>query len=566
MNRAISAKGTLSSALVLATAGGLLTAAGTAASAVTNCTSPVYKRQFYANTTFSGTPKKTDCDSAIDQNWGSGAPAPGLPANDFGVRWTVTRDFGSGGPFTLPVTTQDGIRVYLDGVRKVDLWKNVSATQSKTVNLTIPHGQHTLRIDFANWTGKANVTFAYKPVTSATTDKIKPLVPTGPSATYDTATGKAKVSWSKNQEMDLAGYRVYRRLKGSTTWTRLTTTTATSYTDTTLPVTGVTYEYEVRAYDKAANESAGTTPRSVTTADRTAPAVPTGLTVTDSSDKGGLRTGWSAVAGASSYRVYRAAAENGSFSRIGSTGEVSYRDSTAEQGTTYYYRVTAVDAAGNESPRSGAVSGRRRDDTPPSAVTGLTATPTGYGFELNWDANPTPDLGRYVVYAGELLGDEEEQVCSVHEVEWLWADTTSYAYRTLPDGEERCFFIDAVDDDWNSHWKWTHEPNIVPATERDTTPGVATPGGSPVELTASTAENGAAPVSLSWGAVADATGYQVYRWNPGTGSYEKLAATSQRFYEDTTAAKGVTHYYWVTAMHADGTESAPGADYAILAP
>ncbi|MET9900378.1 PA14 domain-containing protein [Streptomyces sp. NPDC006446] len=566
MNRAISAKGTLSSALALATAGGLLTAAGTAASAVTNCTSPVYKRQFYANTTFSGTPKKTDCDSAIDQNWGSGAPASGLPANNFGVRWTVTRDFGSGGPFTLPVTAQDGIRVYLDEEPKVDLWKNVSATRSKTVNLAIPRGKHTLRIDFVNWTGKANVTFAYKPVTSATADKIKPLVPTGPSATYDTATGKAKVSWSQNKEMDLAGYRVFRRLKGGTTWTRLTTTTATSYTDTTLPVTGVTYDYEVRAYDKAGNESEGTAPRSVTTADRTAPAVPAGLAVTDSSDKGGLRTGWSAVAGASSYRVYRAAAENGSFSRIGSTGEVSYRDSTAEQGATYYYRVTAVDAAGNESARSGAVSGRRRDDTPPSAVTGLTATPTGYGFELNWDANPTPDLGRYVVYAGELLGDEEEQVCSVHEVEWLSADTTSYAYRTLPDGDERCFFIDAVDDDWNSHWKWTREPNIVPATERDTTPGVATPGGSPVELTASTADNGAAPVSLSWDAVADATGYQVYRWNPGTGSYEKLAATSQRFYEDTTAAKGATHYYWVTAMHADGTESAPGADYAILAP
>ncbi|GGV05481.1 hypothetical protein GCM10010260_48350 [Streptomyces filipinensis] len=127
-------------------------------------------------------------------------------------------------------------------------------------------------------------------------------------------------------------------------------------------------------------------------------------------------------------------------------------------GTRYYYRVTAVDAAGNESGRSDTVSGVHLDETPPSAVTGLTATPTGYGFHLTWDANPTPDLARYVVYAGQLLGDDEEKVCSVHQVEWLGTDTTSYDYATLPDGEERCLFVDAVDEHWNSHYEWTRSP------------------------------------------------------------------------------------------------------------
>ncbi|AVH57469.1 MULTISPECIES: PA14 domain-containing protein [Streptomyces] len=273
MNPARGTTVTLSSALVLATAGGLLTAAAAPASAATTCTSPVYKREFYANTTFSGTPKKTDCDSAIDQNWGSGAPASGLPKDNFGVRWTVTRDFGSGGPFSLPVKAQDGIRVYLDGVRKVDLWKNVSTTQSKTVNVTIPSGKHTLRVDFVNWTGSAVVSFAYLPRTSATVDTVKPLAPTGTSVSYDTATSKAKITWSRNKEMDLAGYRVYRRLKGSTSWLKLATTTATSYTDTP-PTTGATYYYEVRAYDKAGNTSAGSADQPVVTVDRTPPAAP----------------------------------------------------------------------------------------------------------------------------------------------------------------------------------------------------------------------------------------------------------------------------------------------------
>ncbi|MFF2519156.1 hypothetical protein [Streptomyces sp. NPDC058086] len=177
---------------------------------MSSCASPAYKRQFYANTTFSGTPKKTDCDGAVGENWGTKAPASGLPKDNFGVRWTVTRDFGSGGPFTLPVAAQNG-----------------------------------LRVDYANWTGAANVSFAYNPRTSASVDKVKPLTPTGPSVAYDKATGKAKPTWAKNQELDLSGYRVHRRLKGSTTRSKPATTTTTSYTDTTVPATGDTYYYEV---------------------------------------------------------------------------------------------------------------------------------------------------------------------------------------------------------------------------------------------------------------------------------------------------------------------------------
>ena len=163
MNPARRTTAAVSSAVVLTTTGALLTAVAAPASAATTCASPVYKRQFFANTTFSGTPKKTDCDSAIDQNWGAGAPASGLPTNNFGVRWTVTRDFGSGGPFALAASAQDGIRVYVDGVRKIDLWKNVSSAVSKTVNLTIPSGKHTLRVDYVNWTGSATVKFTYAP-------------------------------------------------------------------------------------------------------------------------------------------------------------------------------------------------------------------------------------------------------------------------------------------------------------------------------------------------------------------------------------------------------------------
>ncbi|MDN3026490.1 PA14 domain-containing protein [Streptomyces sp. S.PB5] len=556
-----------STTVVLATAGTLLSLT-TPASAATTCTSPVFKRQFFANTTFSGTPKKTDCDNAIDQNW-SGAPASGLPSNNFGVRWSVTRDFGSGGPFALAASGLDGIRVYIDGVRKIDLWKNTSTTVSKTVNVTIPSGKHSVRVDYVNWTGSAKVKFTYTPRTSATVDKVKPLTPTGTSATYDQATGKAKLTWSKNKEMDLAGYRVFRRLKGASFGSApITTTTSTSYTDATLPVTGEsTYFYEVRAYDKAGNESAGTADQAVTTADLTAPAAPTGLDTSLSFS--GIHIEWTEVAGAASYRVYRAPKGSSAYVRIGDATTASYLDTSAVEESSYHYQVTALDAAGNESARSATLTATRPDVTAPPAVTGLTVTPTAYGFSLTWDPNPAPDLGRYLVYRGELRGDEEK-VCSVHEVEWLGADTTSYEYATLPDGEEACLFVDAYDDNWWSAWKMTGEANIVTATELDVTPSVATPEGSPLELTATGGE-GAEGNHLTWywsSTRQETTGFRVYRWNPATGTYEKIAdlGTGAMEYYDTGAQRGTTSFYWVTNLAADGTESVPAGDWAATAP
>ncbi|MFF0037647.1 PA14 domain-containing protein [Streptomyces mirabilis] len=564
----------LAATLTIATTGSLLAVSGAPASAASGCASPVYKRQFYANTTFSGTPKKTDCAAAVGENWGTKAPASGLPKDNFGVRWTVTRDFGSGGPFALPVTAQDGLRVYLDGTRKVDLWKNVSSTVKKTVNLTIPSGKHTLRVDYVNWTGAANASFAYDPRTSASVDKVRPLTPTGTSVAYDKATGQAKPTWAKNKELDLAGYRVYRRLQGSTTWSKPATTTATSYTDTTVPATGDTYYYEVRAHDRAGNGSTGTADQAVTTVDRTALAAPAGLIATSLSR--GLQLDWNGVTGAVSYRVYRATSENGVYARVGSTDKLSYLDTSALESVAYYYRVTVLDAAGNESARSVAAVGEREDLTPPPAVTGLTVTPTEYGFELEWDKNPAADLGRYTVYRGELWGDEgEEQVCAGTLTEYLSADTTSYSYTTRPDGDRVCFFIDAIDTSWNSSFKWTRTAEAVVATELDTTPSVPTPEGSPLRLEASATE-GDEGNQLFWSGLGagdeesaePAQGFRIYRWNPATAAYEKIHETSAGafVYFDTGAKRGTTSYYWVTGVRADGTETLPAGDWTVTAP
>ncbi|MFJ3667719.1 PA14 domain-containing protein [Streptomyces sp. NPDC090106] len=430
---------TAATALVLALTGPLLTV--TPASAATSCASPVFKRQFFANTAFSGTPKKTDCDSAIDQSW-SGAPASGLPSNNFGVRWSTTRDFGSGGPFTLTASGLDGIRVYLDSTRKISLWKNTTTTVSKTLNLTVPSGKHTLRVDYANWTGAAKVKFTYTPRTSATVDKVKPLTPTGVSVAYNKSTLKTKVSWAKNKEMDLAGYRVYRRLKGSTAWTKLTSATAVSYSDTP-PPTGQTYYYEVRAYDKAGNESAGTADQAVTTVDKTPPAAPfveQDVCATDDRLAGPeLVTTAENKADIALYQAQRKDAATGAWTTVyeGTKGPFCDPGQPAD-GSVATYRGRARDAAGNWSAYSAATTFTLWDTVPPKAPEGAHITYEGGVPHLLWTADPaaaTYQVLQLDPATGAYVDATDTATTTATDVELRQraavADTYRYAVRAL---------------------------------------------------------------------------------------------------------------------------------------
>ncbi|MEV5902582.1 PA14 domain-containing protein [Streptomyces sp. NPDC052127] len=357
----------LAATAALAATGDLMIAAP--ASAAVTCASPVWKAQYFGNSTFSGTPKLTACDSAVNENYGYGDPTGvTLPKDNFSVRWSLTRDFGSGGPFRLSAATQDGMRVYVDGVQKINLWKNVSTTARKTVDLTVPAGKHTLRVDYVAWTGLAHATFTYAPRTEAAVDTVKPLAPTGLTAAYNRDTAKTTLRWAANKEMDLAGYRVYRRL-GTAPWVRAggsSLLASPSFVDAT-PATGQTFLYEVRAVDKAGRESVGSLDATAVTVDRTGPAAPTGLTVTG--DAWWATLAWRGAADAATYEVYAASAATGPFEPLGTTTTTSYR-TDAPVNTARFYRVRALDALGNPSAFA-AVTGDGVDRTPPKSPTSL---------------------------------------------------------------------------------------------------------------------------------------------------------------------------------------------------
>ncbi|MFI9247159.1 hypothetical protein ACIGXF_32330 [Streptomyces sp. NPDC053086] len=188
---------------------------------------------------------------------------------------------------------------------------------------------------------------------------------------------------------------------------------------------------------------------------------------------------------------------------------------------------------------------------------------------------PATGLRYYTVHRGELVGDEDEQVCYGTATEYVSPSQTSYAYTTLPDGGHVCFFVDAVDEEGNSAIRWNGPAEAVTATELDMTPAVATPEGSPLALEATPAA-GTEGNRLTWtglgagdGESAEpAQGFRLYRWNPAASAYEKIAELDAGAFEylDTGAGRGTTSYYWVTGVKADGSETLPAGDWAVTAP
>ncbi|MFI9151028.1 PA14 domain-containing protein [Streptomyces sp. NPDC053367] len=536
-------------AVVLATTGGLLAVvAAPASAAAPACAAPEFTREVFANTTFSGTPVRTDCDGDVDEDWGRGAPA-GLRSNHFGVRWTLTRDFGSGGPFTLAVSGQDGIRVHLDGERRIDLWKDIRSTVSGTVELNIPSGEHTLRVDYANWTGAANVKFAYAPASPAA-DRVVPLAPTGLVASYDETSGRAGLSWAPNREMDLAGYRVYRRDPGAAEPALASgpaLLTGTSFAEG-LPATGASYAYEVRAVDRAGNESAGSAAAAVTTADRTAPHLTAPTAAHDNWT--GVDLEWGGDPDAVSYDVERASSPTGDFTRLATVDAPAHRDATAPYGETSYYRVTARDAAGNTATSPVLEFSR------PLAVPHLDGVRDARtGLEVSW-TSPVHGPAEFRVYRWEGSGTPEPVVCAPAatggpddpDPRYACVDTTAEIGRTY---SYRVHTVDA-------QGRESEPSQTGGATRADATPPPAVTG-----LTHTNTEYGTV---LRWDAnpAADLAAYDVYRvlqeypGMPGTGTPERIGtvAAGTTEYADVQVVDDQTWTYYVDAVDTDGNSLA----------
>ena len=104
--------------------------------------------------------------------------------------------------------------------------------------------------------------------------------------------------------------------------------------------------------------------------DRTAPVQPTGVTASSGETEGGssfVNISWNAIADDNSfayYRVYKSNSADGEFTLLkNNVKTVNTYDENVDFSATYYYKVEAVDLAGNVGKQSEVVSCKVKDDT-----------------------------------------------------------------------------------------------------------------------------------------------------------------------------------------------------------
>ena len=150
----------------------------------------------------------------------------------------------------------------------------------------------------------------------------------------------------------MTGYKLYRGTAPGVYGTPVTLlTAATSYTDNTC-VAGTRYYYAVAALDAAGNEGAKSPEASAVALDNTPPAVPSGLAAVGGTEQVDLSWSANSEADLAGYNLYR----NGVKVNTTPITATTYVDTGLVDGTTYTYRLSAVDTDGNESAQSGAVS------------------------------------------------------------------------------------------------------------------------------------------------------------------------------------------------------------------
>ena len=363
------------------------------------------------------------------------------------------------------------------------------------------------------------------PVSATDFDPNAPLPPAAPTVTMTYSdSGKPKLTW--NAVSGATSYRVFRSESRGTGYSLLGTTTATSYTNTGAAV-GKTYYYRVKAVN-----SVGTSGYSNIVSGKAKTAAPAAPSVTaGNSSTGKPQLTWKAVSGAVKYEVYRSTRQNSGYSLLGTTTSTSYVNTGASTGTTYYYRVKAVNRNGMASGYSNIVSCKAKAAAPaaPSVTAGNSSTGKP---RLTWKA--VSGAVSYRIYRSESRGTGYSLLGTT--------TATSYVNTGAAAGKTYYYRVKAVNRDGMA----SGYSNIVSGKAKAAAPAAPS-------VTAGNSSTG--KPRLTWKAVSGAVSYRIYRSESRGTGYSLLGTTTATSYVNTGAAAGKTYYYRVKAVNRDGMAS-----------
>jgi len=114
---------------------------------------PDWKGEYYDNPDLVGEPALVRNDVDVNFDWGSGAPAPGIPADNFSTRWTQTLALEAGA-YRFNARVDDGLRLWVDGVMLIDEWHE-GGHDVYSGHILLDNGPHDVRIEYLERGGNA---------------------------------------------------------------------------------------------------------------------------------------------------------------------------------------------------------------------------------------------------------------------------------------------------------------------------------------------------------------------------------------------------------------------------
>lgn len=353
--------------------------------------------------------------------------------------------------------------------------------------------------------------------------------PTGLTATILSATN-IQLSW--NAVPGGESYVIERSTPGVGSWTTIATNTVgiTTYSDSTVQF-GSTYTYRVTA-------KSGTLLSTPTAAISIATTLPAQPTLDASAETvSSIRLNWPATDRATSYQISRQIGPSGSWSTLNTVSSTTftYLDTGLSSGTTYSYRLVAINVIGSSAP-SATVSVTTPLTPPDTPYFYSTYAQSALSVYLSWS---TPSrASSYRIERGPSSNGPWQTVATPSAPNTYFTDvsvspSTVYYYRVIA--------LNAAGESSPS------------TTQSATTPALVAPS-APANLTGRALS--LTEIELTWSDTSLEFGYRVER-RIGENAWVEIAslAADITHYVDNTATTGDYYNYRVVAHNTGGSSA-----------
>jgi len=366
------------------------------------------------------------------------------------------------------------------------------------------------------------------------------------------------LSWSKNSDADIFYYVIYRSLTDGFIPGSSDSVGSVIHPDTTFSDSGLinytTYYYKLTARDSSLNESDTSNQATAMPTDTTSPSAPQNLTAGAGQRQITLDWDFSPEDDVFRYIVYRSLVDDFSPASSDSLAVTdaetsSYIDSVVSVGITFYYRIAALDTAGNVSAFSNQASAVPFDTVAPSPPQNLTAQPGPARIILNWTLNPEPEVMYYNIFrsiTADFIPESSDSLTIVSDSVSSFIDSTG-TIGTL------YYYKIAASDSFYNLSDFSNQAFAIP---QDTT--------SPAPPQNLTATAGNRLINLTWN-VSTESDFDIYILYKNTNmGFEPTSDDSITFfsrldttYEDINLINGLTYYYKLVARDTLKNKSVP---------